>query len=254
MLRKKTNMFIHRFFWLEFPRQVLTMEGKVEFSCEGLAQDWDSVESIRERLRAGKDLCENETTRGKDSTIAECAANYDVLVPALTRLFASAGKLPDINSLKEQVSNLFALCHKMGGEDTIDDAAWLVRKMLRFVKRKCQRKDVSLVAWLKQFSRRILQWLILEDRVKMVWRFLCLIRQVTSFQELVCILDPDLEARLVWTCFSHMFRDLFAPQIRTFCIKWFLLGCGQWIESAAESWTCCDRGLCFFRYDYFDLL
>ena len=114
------------------------------FDCERLADDWDQTESIRNRLRDGQFLV---VKYGKkplpDSSIGECTANSDCLSPALTRLLTAVGKLPDIQSLRDTVESLYKKAGRVVHDDRTDDDSWEVRKMLRFVKRKAGRGEVS---------------------------------------------------------------------------------------------------------------
>ena len=114
-----------------------------KFLCDGLCGDWDSCEGIRQRLRGGGYLLVG-TLNGKVSNIAECIQNSDVLAPACDRLRASQGKLPDIVNLREQVMLIYKENSRVVDDNQVDDNAWRLRGMLRFVKRKAQRKDVSL--------------------------------------------------------------------------------------------------------------
>lgn len=127
--------------WLK--RSSLSMA--TEFNCKELAAEWDSVETIRERLRGGGDLLTClDLLNGRDATIAACCANQDVLLPGCHRLFAARGKLPGINKLREQVAEVYSNNQRVVDQSKIDDMAWEIRKMLRLVKRKGTRQDVSL--------------------------------------------------------------------------------------------------------------
>lgn len=127
------------------------------FDSERLAEDWDQTESIRSRIRDGQFLV---VKYGKkplpDSSIGECVANSDTLAPALTRLLTAFGKLPDINTLRETAADLYKKGGRVVHEDRVDDDSWEVRKMLRFVKRKANRCEVSTVSWLMQLHYHIL--------------------------------------------------------------------------------------------------
>ena len=70
------------------------------FDVGGLADDWDSSDSLRDRLRAGKSLAVLPTEGAKaDATIVECVANADVLIPCLHRLLPAQLKMPPIGPL-----------------------------------------------------------------------------------------------------------------------------------------------------------
>ena len=115
------------------------------FSCEGLAGLWDSSEPIRARLRDGQCLlAATKLLTGKDATIAACTQNADVLMPCCHRLLASAGKLPEIELLRESVLHTYHTNQRDVADSEVCDVAWDIKKMLRFIKRKASRQDVSL--------------------------------------------------------------------------------------------------------------
>ena len=116
-----------------------------KFQCAGLSKDWDASGDIRTRLREGGFLIVG-SLKGKVSNIAECVSNSDVLKPVVKRLHESEGKLPDIMNLREQVMLLYKENSRVVDDHVVDDNAWRLRGMLRFVKRKAQRKDVSLAS------------------------------------------------------------------------------------------------------------
>ena len=114
----------------------------MQFDCSGLSEEWDQNEDIRSRLRNGLGLV-RDVAKSKDSTIAQCTANSDVLHPALHKLFAAGLKLPEIDRLREECARTYAKASKTPEADTVDDDAWELRKMCRFVKRKANREEVS---------------------------------------------------------------------------------------------------------------
>ena len=116
----------------------------LQFDPAELGLEWDGVQSIRDRLRSGKSLVTPGSSKTSDGTIPECVTNQDVLVPALTRLFTSNLKLPSVPGLRPQVEIAYTKNNRTPSEDTVDDDAWDLRKLLRFVKRKANRSDPSL--------------------------------------------------------------------------------------------------------------
>lgn len=119
-----------------------------KFDASGLGAEWDQIEQVRSNLRAKEPLLkhQNKKNKGADATIVECTANSEILIPALHRLNLSQRKLPDITSLRDEVEIVYSKSSREVGQDQIDDDAWDIRKMLRFVKRKCGRNDPSLDA------------------------------------------------------------------------------------------------------------
>ncbi|CAL1147478.1 unnamed protein product [Cladocopium goreaui] len=79
--------------------------------------------------------------RGKDSSIQQCTSNMDILPPMLHRLYACGLKMPEINKVKEQCENTYARSSKAADDSCVEDDAWELRKMLRFIKRKANRQE-----------------------------------------------------------------------------------------------------------------
>lgn len=159
----------------------LTMDGVEgpQFDSSGLASEWDAMEDLRVRLRAAGHLVV-EGKPSKNGTIEECTRNSDALQPLLHRLFTAQLKLPEIAPLREEVE-AFYLNNQRGVEnDVIDEAAWELRKFLRFIKRKGSRDDPSLDSWFGWFGVGFAA--VVQDR---------------DFQDMVLILYPGLQARLV---------------------------------------------------------
>jgi len=127
------------------------------FDASGLGKEWDDCESIRARLRSGKNLVVGVRNKGQDATISECTANSDVLIPVLQKLFVSQLKLPEITHLRQQVEEAYQKCQREVQADTVDDDAWDIRKMIRFCKRKANRAEPSLDAWLCPILFRIFE-------------------------------------------------------------------------------------------------
>ena len=121
------------------------------FDASGLGKEWDDIESVRSRLRSGKNLVIDVKNKGQDATIAECVANSDILIPVLQRLFVSQLKLPEITHLRKEIDDTYQKCQREVQADTIDDDGWDIRKMIRFCKRKANRSDPSLDAWFCPF-------------------------------------------------------------------------------------------------------
>ena len=115
----------------------------MQFDCSNLAAEWDAHDEIRGRLRNKRHLVVSKD-KNKDATIVQCVQNMDVLPPLLHRLYACGLKMPEINPLKEQCAETYAKSSRDVGEDVCDDDGWEIRKMLRFIKRKAKREEVSL--------------------------------------------------------------------------------------------------------------
>ena len=169
------------------------------YDCDKLAEEWDQIETIRTRLRENKPLCVKVGQKPlPDSSVAECAANTDVLTPACQRLFASRGKLPDIQSLRDAVEELYKRVSRTVHDEEIDDNAWEVRKMLRLVKRKAGRAQVSQVPLLDLTGKIF----IVFGKILIVFGFRFVrLNGVTcnehcedmDFQDLLLLFKPELQ-------------------------------------------------------------
>lgn len=114
----------------------------MQFDCSGLAEEWDQSENIRARLRDGLPLADS-IQKSRDSSIAQCIKNVDVLNPLLHKFYTCGLKLPEIEPLREQVSKVYSLSSRTPSEDIVDDDGWELKKMLRLLKRKANRGEVS---------------------------------------------------------------------------------------------------------------
>lgn len=161
------------------------------FECEDLAKEWDRQEETRARIRNGGHLLLEFEKKGKsnDATIGECVQNQEILEPCLHRLFGSRFKLPEIEKLREQVEQLYLNNQRPVDHSTVDDAAWEIRKMLRFVKRKTSKKDASLASCLTFDIIIAIQSFISSTCSDLIY-----LSEDPHFQDMVLILNPDLEA------------------------------------------------------------
>ena len=112
------------------------------FDLTDLSKAWDEVESIRDGLRKGNTLLK-VSKNGCDSSIQECKQNFEVLTPLLHRFFACRLKLPEIRPLRVEIEDTYTKANWDVAESQVDDDAWDLRTMLRFIKRKANRSDVS---------------------------------------------------------------------------------------------------------------
>lgn len=117
---------------------------RASVSLEGLAAEWDGVPTIRDRLRAGRAVIEEVSSKNVD--IQTPCAFADVLGPILVRMRESAKQLPSIEALREQVSAVLEM-NKRDPEDLlVKKSAWLLKKQCVFVKMKARRMEVSIAA------------------------------------------------------------------------------------------------------------
>ena len=108
---------------------------------QGLAAEWDQDPCIRSKVRAGGNLL--DSSGGEEATNKSAMMNVGALTPALTRFVAAALKLPDIKSLRNEILELYTNNQQQRTLDEVDDEAWTFRSLLRFVKRKTNKRLVS---------------------------------------------------------------------------------------------------------------
>ena len=115
------------------------------FSIEGLVGEWDAVELIRSRVRGGGFL--EDDTLGSDPSNKSVVLNAPVLIPLLVRMTACHLQLPGVEQLRSAVSDFYDANQRVVDESRVDDTAWFCRRCVVHVKRKAQKKLVSLAPW-----------------------------------------------------------------------------------------------------------
>ena len=116
-----------------------------QLNIQGILDEWDSTQAIRDRLREGGRLVDTS-----DCTVKLCGQYSDVLGPVILRMASGPNKVPDVDPLREEISNLYVKNKQdksIEHQDVIDDG-WIIRKMCGFVKMKVRREEVSIVGWL----------------------------------------------------------------------------------------------------------
>ena len=113
---------------------------------EGLWQEWDQSEDIRNRLREGDTFIHPE---GKTDDVPGCCVNSSVLAPLLIRMSTIEGKpLPPVDPIRLEIDKLLTK-NKRGNspEEVIDvvKSSWRLKKMCGFIKMKVRRHEVSTV-------------------------------------------------------------------------------------------------------------
>ena len=109
--------------------------------CEILPKIWDDTESIRDRLRSKKPLVNDD--KGADVKIGKCVINHDLLIPVLNQI-GEGCRLAEIDPLRDACQEVYKMNSRTVTSAEVDDAAWGVRDMVTFIKRKAQREEVSL--------------------------------------------------------------------------------------------------------------
>ncbi|CAE7357481.1 unnamed protein product [Symbiodinium sp. CCMP2592] len=108
-------------------------------SLEGLAAEWDGIPTIRDRLRAGRAIIEEVSSKNVD--IQTPSAFSDVLVPILVRMRECAKQLPSIEAVREQVASLLEMNKRDPDETVVHKNSWLLKKQCVFVKMKVRRME-----------------------------------------------------------------------------------------------------------------
>ena len=129
------------------PRGLIWLKGSVQelyrvarASMEGLSAEWDQDPCVRAKARMGQLL---DLSQGDDPNNKSAVLNVGPLSPALTRLAGACLKLPEISVLRSELLDLYSSNQQQRTLDEVDDEAWALRSLLRFVKRKTQKRLVS---------------------------------------------------------------------------------------------------------------
>ena len=112
------------------------------FCFDGVVEEWDRTDSIRERVRCGQFL--EDDSQGSDANNKAAALNSEVIVPLLVRMAACNLQLPSVEHLRVAVADLYHRNQREVSESRVDDSAWFCRHAVVHVKRKAQKKLVSL--------------------------------------------------------------------------------------------------------------
>ena len=135
--------------------------------CTTLRGEWDSSETIRSRLRDGGALV-TPLGKGQNVNIQYCVSNYECLIPILAQIGAGS-RLAEIDGLRDAVADTYSANQREATTEMIDEDAWSIRDMVSFVKRKTQRREVSLV---HQFEL-LVYFVVLSPLVVVVGFSLC---------------------------------------------------------------------------------
>ena len=112
--------------------------------CSGLAVEWDAIEPVRDSLRAGALVPEDTGT----DDIKSAVAIDQVLRPVLKRCLAADSRIPYVEPLRAEVEKAYVKNQQQPAASTIEHDAEVIKKLCTFIKMKCRRVEVSLVAWL----------------------------------------------------------------------------------------------------------
>ena len=121
----------------------------VRFQVQGLANEWDADDNIRDRLRSGGFL--EDQSLGTDPSNKVAVHNMTVVLPLLVRLADANLQLPAVDELRTEIQEFYNMHQRVVTETEVDDSAWFCRKMVVFVKMKASKKLVGLESrWRKR--------------------------------------------------------------------------------------------------------
>ena len=122
----------------------MAAETKSGMDVQGLASLWESNAEVRKLAREhgllmkvppGASFC--------DSNRPNAVANTEFLIPCLQRMYENDLKLPYIGPLQEEIELFFQQVHVKVGEKVAYRTAGELKKMLSFLKRKANKKEVT---------------------------------------------------------------------------------------------------------------
>ena len=122
--------------------------------CEGLASAWERVEAVRVMCREkGLLLCPCKPGAGHcDSNRANALKNLDLLRICCERLYAADLKLPYLEPLQEEIKQFYKKIHVEVSEKIIYRSSVELKRMLSWLKRKANKKEVTKEPWVLLFS------------------------------------------------------------------------------------------------------
>ena len=119
-------------------------------SISGISKEWDQIPELRSRILDGKNVLDPTSTPARED-INECVINKELLTPLLQKMCVHPSrKVPQIDDLRDEVSDLLTLCKRSGPDLTsmVEETAKHLKKLVGFVKTKARRKEVSTATWL----------------------------------------------------------------------------------------------------------
>ena len=123
-----------------------------QLDIEGVLDEWDSTQAIRDRLRQGGRLV--DTT---DCTVKTCGQYSEVLGPIILRMAGGPNKVPDVSPLREEIPNLYVKNKQdksVEHEDVIEESM-IIRKM--WVREDEGEKGRSFCSWLAALFDQLLK-------------------------------------------------------------------------------------------------
>ena len=114
----------------------------------GIAQEWDALVEVRDRIREGGPVLHPNTVNQRID-IATCVLNHELLAPVCSRMCLAERKLPTVDDLRDEIVTVLTL-GKRQGEDLVvmvEDTAKHIKSLCGLVKLKARRKEVSVATW-----------------------------------------------------------------------------------------------------------
>lgn len=128
--------------------------------CDGLAAKWEQDHVIRRRLLSANKLMQHPTTETWCQPNRENAkANASVILPALEMLSGvDSYHLPHLRFLEDELGKLYSAMRQTPGGKVIYKAAIEIKKMLGFIKRRVNHREVTKVRGSKTCVTQKVKW------------------------------------------------------------------------------------------------
>ena len=125
----------------------------------GLAKLWDSDDHVRTRCREHRRMnLHPDTQKWCEPTRANCVTNAMIILPCLDILGKTKGyKLPHLEQLQVEIEGLFQKMRLPLDDKMIYRSAAEIKKMLGFVKRRANKKQVTKDCHVSQRSPTFLE-------------------------------------------------------------------------------------------------
>ena len=126
-----------------------TSEGAVHADFDGLAEIWDNMKVVRDRLRDYQSIMLEKPKPGEAPVAIKGAIakhhpnlryNSEILTPLMVKMKDHRDKFPDVNALTEQVKKCFEMSRLNPSSITLSDEAWSLRYMYGLVKQLTYKK------------------------------------------------------------------------------------------------------------------
>ena len=154
-------------------------EGAIYGDFDGLAQLWDNMKVVRDRLQDYQSIMLEKPQPGEapvamKGTIAKnhpnLRYNAEILIPLMVKMKDHRDKFPDVNALSDQVKKCFELCRLNPNSTTLSDEAWSLRYMYGLVKQLTYKKAPPRDPWFQDyFLAYFLQFVLRGPQKENLW-------------------------------------------------------------------------------------